>query len=47
MGLDVGVPAQHLEEADPVDHAGRARDPDDQTHHKRNLFRKTSSRVFW
>src|SRR2546426_10125 len=47
MGLDVRVAPQRLEEPDPVDRAGRARDANDQTHHRRNLFRKTSSRVFW
>src|SRR2546425_11285956 len=47
MGLDIRVAPQRLEEPDPVDRAGRARDANDQTHHRRNLFRKTSSRVFW
>ena len=46
MRLHVGLPAQDLEQTDPVDRSGGARDPDDEALQRRNLLRNTSSRVF-
>src|SRR5262249_61661348 len=44
--LHVGVSAQNFEQPDTIDRSGGARDPDDESLQRRNLLRKTSSRVF-